>query len=94
MVDGGVVTVVVADEGIGIPDDLQADVFLEFVRAPNAKEYAEGGNGLGLSIVKEGVEMHGGEVSVESELGRGSRFTVRLPLHFTPPEIEGREASK
>jgi len=89
-VDGGVATVVITDEGIGIPEELQDDIFLEFVRAPNAKEHVEGGNGLGLAIVKEGVEMHGGNVTVESRLGEGSRFTVRLPLHFTPPEIERR----
>jgi signal transduction histidine kinase len=92
-VAGDVATVVVADDGIGIPEDLLADVFLEFVRAPNAKEHAESGNGLGLAIVKEGVEMHGGSVSVQSKLGEGSEFTVRLPLHFTPPELEQRESN-
>jgi signal transduction histidine kinase len=88
-----VATVEVADEGIGIPEDLLSDVFLEFVRAPNAKEHASHGNGLGLAIVKEGVEMHGGSVSVESRLNEGTEFTVRLPLHFTPPEIEQRHSN-
>jgi len=89
-VDDDVATVVVADEGIGIPKDLQNDVFLEFVRAPNAKSYAEGGTGLGLSIVKEGVEMHGGTVALESAPDKGSRFIVTLPLHHTPPEVRRR----
>jgi signal transduction histidine kinase len=90
-VDDGIATVVVEDQGIGIPEDLQNDVFLEFVRAPNAKIHAEGGTGLGLSIVKEGVEMHGGTVTLESTPERGSRFIVRLPLHFEPPEVRNRQ---
>jgi signal transduction histidine kinase len=90
-VDDGIATVVVEDQGIGIPEDLQDDVFLEFVRAPNAKIHAEGGTGLGLSIVKEGVEMHGGTVTLESTPERGSRFIVRLPLHFEPPEVRNRQ---
>jgi signal transduction histidine kinase len=91
-VDDDTATVVVEDQGIGIPEDLRSDVFLEFVRAPNAKDFVEDGTGLGLSIVKEGVEMHGGDVTVDSELGAGTRFTVRLPLHFTPPELAGRDS--
>jgi signal transduction histidine kinase len=89
-VDDGVATVVVEDRGIGIPEDIQSDVFLEFVRAPNAKAHTEGGTGLGLSIVKEGVEMHGGTVTLESAPEEGSRFIVKLPLHFTPPEVRKR----
>ncbi|TFG39638.1 MAG: HAMP domain-containing histidine kinase [Candidatus Aminicenantes bacterium] len=79
--------VVVADEGIGIPADLQDDVFLEFVRAPNAKHAAAEGTGLGLSIVREAVQMHGGKVSLESAEGVGTTVTVVLPLHHIPPEI-------
>ena len=89
-VEDDVATVEVSDQGIGIPEDLVSDVFLEFVRAPNAKKHAAGGTGLGLSIVREGVEMHGGVVEVTSELGVGSSFTVTLPLHFIPPEVEDR----
>ncbi len=89
-VEDNVATVEVSDEGIGIPDDLLADVFLEFVRAPNAKKHAAGGTGLGLSIVKEGVEMHGGTVEVSSELEGGTTFTVKLPLDFVPPEVADR----
>jgi signal transduction histidine kinase len=97
-VDGGTVTValgidrshamvVVADEGIGIPADLQEDVFLEFVRAPNAKHAQAEGTGLGLSIVREAVQMHGGKVSLESAEGVGTTVTAVLPLHHVPPEI-------
>ena len=87
-VEGESARVVVSDEGIGIPEELHDEVFLEFVRAPNAMSHAAGGTGLGLSIVKEGVEMHGGQVSVQSSLGEGARFTVTLPLHYRPPEID------
>jgi signal transduction histidine kinase len=91
---GNVATVEVSDEGIGIPLELASDVFLEFVRAPNAKKHAAGGTGLGLSIVKEGVEMHGGTVSVQSEVGHGTRFMVTLPLDYVPPEVAGRDARR
>ena len=89
-----VATVEVSDNGIGIPAELLSDVFLEFVRAPNAKKHAAGGTGLGLSIVREGVEMHGGTVSVASELGRGTRFTVTLPLDYVPPEVADRAGAE
>ncbi len=87
-----VATVEVSDQGIGIPPELLSDIFLEFVRAPNAKKHEAGGTGLGLSIVREGVEMHGGTVTVESEPGRGTRFTVTLPLNYVPPEVADRAA--
>ena len=79
--------VVVADEGLGIPADLQDDVFLEFVRAPNAKHAEAEGTGLGLSIVREAVQMHGGKVSLESAEGVGTTVTMVFPLHYIPPEI-------
>ncbi len=84
----GVATIVVEDDGIGIPDPLQQEVFLEFVRAPNAKRRDAEGTGLGLSIVREAVRMHGGEVELESREGVGTRFVVRLPIHHVPPEVE------
>jgi len=89
-IDDTSATVVVADQGIGIPNDLKDDVFLEFVRAPNAKHLAAEGTGLGLSIVREAVEMHGGEVILESSEGVGTTVTVVLPLHRVPPELDGR----
>jgi signal transduction histidine kinase len=79
--------VVVADDGIGIPVDLQEEVFLEFVRAPNAKHAKAEGTGLGLSIVREAVQMHGGKVSLESAEGVGTKVTIVLPLHYVPPEV-------
>jgi signal transduction histidine kinase len=72
--------VIVADTGIGIPADEVQHLFTRFFRASTARARSISGNGLGLAIVKSIVERHGGEVSVDSELGQGSRFIVSLPL--------------
>jgi len=74
----------VMDRGIGIPEEMLEDVFLEFVRAPNAKRFTREGTGLGLSIVKEVVEAHGGRVWAERRPGGGTIFVVDLPLHADP----------
>jgi len=82
----------VADTGIGIPDEDQGHLFEEFFRAGNAREFAREGTGLGLSIVREIVEAHGGSVACESEQGKGTRFTVTLPLAACDLPREKREA--
>ena len=74
-----VVEVVVADTGAGIaPEDLPR-LFDRFYRADPSRDRSTGGAGLGLTIARRLVEAHGGIIEVESELGKGSRFTVRLP---------------
>jgi two-component system sensor histidine kinase SenX3 len=70
----------VADSGAGIPSRDLDRVFERFYRVDRARSRETGGTGLGLAIVKHVVENHGGGVQVESELGRGSVFTVRLPV--------------
>ena len=69
----------VADEGFGIAAEDQARLFEEFFRSSQPEAARQPGTGLGLAIVKRIVARHGGEISVESELGKGSAFTVRLP---------------
>jgi signal transduction histidine kinase len=70
----------VVDTGEGIPTRDIDRVFERFYRVDTARARATGGTGLGLAIVKHVVESHGGSVGVESELGLGSTFTVRLPV--------------
>jgi two-component system phosphate regulon sensor histidine kinase PhoR len=69
----------VSDTGIGIASEDLPKIFDEFYRAPNAKSYKTEGTGLGLAIVKEIVDVHHGSLKVQSELGKGSTFTVLLP---------------
>jgi signal transduction histidine kinase len=78
---GDVAVLVVADNGMGIPKELQASVFDLFVQGDRTLDRALGGLGIGLSVVKRLIEMHGGSVSVSSPgFGGGSVFEVRLPL--------------
>lgn len=78
-IEGGEAVLSVSDTGIGIPLKSQTRVFERFYRVDKDRSRDRGGTGLGLSIVKHVVELHGGHVSVDSELGEGSTFTVRLP---------------
>ncbi len=80
-VDGGDIAISVEDNGTGISDELLPRVFNLFVQARQTLARSQGGLGLGLTIVRSLVTMHGGTVTAESEgLGKGSRFTVRLPM--------------
>jgi len=76
--DQGRVRVSVCDTGIGIPSEELKRIFERFYRIDKARSRSTGGTGLGLPIVKEVVERMGGTVAVESQLGRGSRFTILL----------------
>ncbi|WP_141823192.1 sensor histidine kinase [Humibacillus xanthopallidus] len=75
----GLVEVAVTDQGLGIAPEEQERIFERFYRVDTARSRATGGTGLGLAIVKHVVDNHGGTVSVWSQPGRGSTFTIRLP---------------
>ncbi|RBP05588.1 ATP-binding protein [Rossellomorea aquimaris] len=89
--DGGTVTIYlreeedsilidIRDDGLGIPNEAIPNLFTKFYRVDNSDRRRIGGTGLGLTIVKEIIETHDGEVTVSSEEGKGSVFTIRLPL--------------
>ena len=81
---------IVQDTGIGIPEDALPHLFEEFFRAPNAKAVEQQGTGLGLTIIKDYVNRFGGRVAVQSTLGKGTQFTVTLPLAAPPHDRTSR----
>jgi signal transduction histidine kinase len=88
---GGQVAVSVADTGRGIPPEYLPRIFDKFVRVPEAPA---GGAGLGLSISKSIIEAHGGQIVVQSQLGRGTTFTFTLQVAWesvtaTPASTRG-----
>ena len=80
----------VADQGIGIPSEQQAQVFDNFFRIDRGNTRRTGGIGLGLALVKDIVELHGGRVWLESEPGQGSCFFVALPKYTSHRDGPGR----
>jgi two-component system phosphate regulon sensor histidine kinase PhoR len=78
--DGTDITVAVQDFGIGIKKEDIPRLFERFYRAGDALTRTVKGSGLGLTLVKEIVAAHRGRIEVESEPGKGSTFTIRLPL--------------
>lgn len=79
---------VVKDNGMGISKDDKQRVFGRFYRVDKGRSKRSGGTGLGLSIVKHIVEFYDGEISLESELGKGSTFTILLPFERKQQEME------
>jgi len=80
LIKGDEVEIQVGDNGVGIPKDELPEIFKILFRGVNAKRKQEHGAGLGLSIVKRAVELHGGSVRVESEVNVGTTFIITLPL--------------
>jgi signal transduction histidine kinase/CHASE2 domain-containing sensor protein len=83
-IEGGGLRIEVTDRGPGIPAEARDRVFEKFYRVPRLADADVPGTGLGLALVREVAELHGGRVTVESEQGVGSTFTLRLP--FTAAE--------
>jgi signal transduction histidine kinase len=83
----------VADSGIGIPAESVPHVFERFFRVDKARSRDEGGAGLGLSIVKSICTAHGAELQVDSTVGKGSRFRIKLPLAPEPGNSDARPGS-
>ena len=71
---------IMADTGVGIALEDQLHIFERFYKVDKSRDRSLGGNGLGLSMVRKIVELHGGKVTLESEIGKGSTFTVSLPV--------------
>ncbi len=85
----------VADTGIGIAEEDRDRIFEKFVQADSSASRRYRGTGLGLALVREYTEMHGGHVELESELGKGSAFTVHLPVSpVVRPAVESAEATE
>ena len=90
----GQVAIAIKDQGVGIEPEVQAYIFDLFTQAPRTLDRSEGGLGIGLSMVRALVDLHGGSVRVHSDgLGHGSDFTVLLPLaaQSDPPETDRAE---
>ena len=87
---------VVRDTGVGIPADQISNVFKRFNRVPHTRSRTHEGSGIGLALVHELVHLHGGTIAVASEEGKGSTFTVRIPLGTShlPHEKLGTERAR
>lgn len=85
--DALAVRISVRDEGVGIPEEAQSRVFDRFWQVDTSARRARGGTGLGLAIAKSIVEAHGGYITLDSEVGAGSTFTVSLPLRSRASEV-------
>jgi signal transduction histidine kinase len=84
----GELALTVADEGIGIPREAQQRIFEKFYRVGRSETQGRRGSGVGLALVRHVAEAHGGRVTVESQPGAGSRFTLWLPVGAPPASAE------
>jgi signal transduction histidine kinase len=80
--------IAICDTGVGIPPEQLRLIFEPFYTTKKPDEHGHGGSGLGLSVCRQIIEQHHGRIRVESMIGKGSKFTVKLPLE-TPAELVG-----
>jgi CheY-like chemotaxis protein len=82
--EDSVAVISVRDSGIGIPPDMLPRIFDMFIQVDRAADHSQGGLGIGLTLVRRLVELHDGRIEVHSVRGKGTRFTVRLPVAAAP----------
>ncbi|MDP4178171.1 MAG: sensor histidine kinase [Bacillota bacterium] len=87
------ICIIVSDTGIGMSQDSIKSIFERFVQADQTLSRSHEGSGIGLSLVKALVEMHSGTISVESEVGKGSKFIINIPATIVPTSNEHHENS-
>ena len=92
--DGNDLVLTVSDTGVGIAPEEQDMIFEKFRQAANPMTREQGGTGLGLSIVRELAKLLGGDVTLQSELGRGSTFTVRIAARLADEPLLGFELTE
>ncbi|WDI30618.1 response regulator [Hyphococcus flavus] len=85
------VTISVSDTGCGIPDEKLKSIFEEFEQVDGSSARKHNGAGLGLAISKKMIEAMGGSIAVESEVGKGSNFTIRMPFAIDETALDGQE---
>jgi signal transduction histidine kinase len=88
--DNGTLRLAVSDSGIGMKPEALAHIFEEFQQAEKTTASRYGGTGLGLAIVKKFINLMGGDIVVESEIGKGSKFTITLPMELKQGAQEAR----
>jgi signal transduction histidine kinase len=86
--DNNQLVIKISDTGIGIPKDDLLKIFSEFYRAENAKRHISFGTGLGLSLVKQIIENYNGKILADSEVGKGTTFTITLPVPVTVKDFQ------
>ena len=91
---GSFVEIIVKDTGSGIPEEALEAVFDRFVQVDGSSSREHESTGIGLALAKELVELHGGKILVESELGFGTAFTIRLPVHVDEALVDGAAAER